>query len=112
MGNTSSTYLPANKFERISSTRKSIENNNKNIEHNKKAVINKVVKQYNDGYKDGFIEVEFTENEARYCNKLREIIGRDLQNCKYKEEIVKKFDGDVFNTVYDGPERRIYYSFN
>lgn len=45
------------------------------------AVINDVIKQYNDGVTRGSTYTNFRDGDAHYCDKLKEIFGDKLDFC-------------------------------
>jgi hypothetical protein len=98
MGNTSSTYLLANKIERNHILIRREESHQKHKDTHRIAIVNQAVKDYNAGHIGGTAIVDYSDKELNYCEKLREIIGDDLVSCRYTKHPIKS---DKYILHYD-----------
>ena len=75
------------------------------IDVDRRDVVNEAIRNYNSGHIFGITNTKYRDDECKYCDKLKEILGDKLQDCRaYTKEDFKFADGGQ-------PRYLIHYDF-
>jgi hypothetical protein len=79
MGNNNSYLEPDhNRRARFFETDKDVDRRN---------VVNEAIKNYNSGHIFGTTYTKYRDDECKYCDKLKQILGDKLQDCRAYDKI-------------------------